>query len=511
MGVPVCLILAFLSLSAQTLEEEVLQIKYFRYQSLYRSRVDNTVPLDQRRLLSDLNLSLKEAFWEKDYISAEVLLDEALALVLSLPETMGGPDSLAPATAEKPSVEWESAVLGGMEYSQYDSVSDWRSFPAWSPYTQVETELKFPLLGLPTVLSGYVKYNHEKSITFNQYTETGHTGRKWGFQVRNDLLFSHEQDTSLTDYLENNAETELRYNVGPRLSLINRNTVNLRQYTAEDSSSNYNYAINYNKTYMRFGDPEGLNLDGGFEHEYRFSTLDRDNNYQEFTGLLLVDKYFGWTNRVSVGSEHNYRRYTHPNDTSYFINDYLETLIYAEGVLTFLTRYRAKLAIAQEFRIYQLNSLYSPDTHVGRIVPGLALDLFGFLTLGCNLHYEQGYFSHPDSSDSIAQDYANGEDYHALALELTLDIFLTGHLFLNLSDKFELREYRNPEKSMLNQDARTNSFVIFLTWTILPWLELSVTTFDDLENTEKKTIETIKVPASESVLKNYSAELVFKF
>jgi hypothetical protein len=490
------------------LDEELFKTRLYQYQLVRATTIDTALHAAFLPLLAEYENSFSQALTANDLALARLYLDQARELLDSLSTQ---PDSLAPPADDTvfsvpviqavDSLVWKRFVSAGLEYSQYDTIGD------FTPALTAGSTLHLPaFLTMTCDASGHIKYRRQKNW---EYYFSGAAARSCGplsLRLSNDFMRDDEQDSLIRDYNEDRLELTAAFPLFSRVTLSDRQTLATRWYDREDSS-NYNYILAGNRPSLRCRLPLGIDLDAAGAFEQRSSRLDQRNDYHQYAALATVEKSFGWENRVRLEHESRYRDYQRPPDSArQYGNDYGEHASALDITWKLADRWSTKLGGDYNRLAYRTHGMYNPDITVAHAAPGLLWEPLENRAVGLFLHYTVTSCRTP-LADSLAQQYAAGEEYHAWGVEVTGDYFLMDKLLFSAADKYEVRTYSHPDLSSVNQNTANNSLIVFLTWTITPAWSFSVNTFFDDESLESSAT----VGAEKYRMQNYSAELTYTF
>ena len=443
---------------------------------------------------------------EGDYETGLLLLDSASAIAKSS-------TSKAPSFAESSETQllpvrnkpagrwsWKPGVVTGVDFWRQEFElgfsGDASSFyeSSWNPFFGLRMRGSYEgpsLRSFETYVLGKVSRDY--------YSGEATVRGLFGSLQRSHFLFDNRFE--VTDYrkalslryLENRTNLQAGVELARNFVFLSGNELRIRNY-ANQSVLYPNYFQNL--TYGGFQYTSGLStrLTGQYGYGIRKHSRYPEDDFREHRIEASVYQSTAVNSSISFQSIWRDRKYVHGNvDTSYQ-NSFQEEYFRADFRFGLSRNVSFDLQGDFTLRQHATASLYTPDFVDVRANPRFLLRLIGDLQLGLGYLFTLRVYKQDiirtttpvlTADAAASQQYLGYEDYFSHGASVSLELFRLGSFMLSLTDQFELRTYPNSPTNAIDgfglyTDRAINSILMFLSWQIVPQMDLSLmVNFDD--------------------------------
>lgn len=476
---------------------EIARLRVQRWLVKHRAQSQSATYRNIAAILREAEAFARDA----DYVSAEVLLDAALELIVAdTPSELRAQTSTLFVPASSPLAwQWRREVLAGLDLSRLEynlgnddldlSYADFQQRSVQdhaNPFAGARLQLArnggatWDFHGL-TLLKTSRDY-HSGTLEFSAQNALA---QATNWRVENRLEGTSYRDTSGLRYWQNTSLLQGAVKLGEHVRVEVGDEFRMRSYASERAFSP-NYLHNEIGVGAIYSPGFATRLQARYEYGVRSHPRFPQDDYREHRIEANVSQ--NTLASTSVFVQNIWRRRIYPLGVpdSTFQNTFQEEFLRADLTVGLSERAALRLEGDLTLRQYETPSVFTPDFLNARLNPKLQFKIWRDLQASVGyLFLLQAHGTQPRAGDSqLAGVSGFYEDYYANGLTVGVDLFSTGGLLLSMSHTFEVRIYPDsPAHDEVlfnpNPDRNNNSFLFFLSWQIDPnWQVNAIANFD---------------------------------
>ncbi|MBD3289059.1 hypothetical protein GF337_09665 [candidate division KSB1 bacterium] len=444
--------------------------------------------------LDEMKSQISDLITEDKYDQANILLESAMDLIMSIQEKYNADQALAGMGISEPEnppavppVQWTSEITIGSDLWQqefemaivdYDSTLSEKTA---NPFSQLKVAVDWSRPLWDAGINGLVKNSRDYLATDLDARAERRFDEIAAVRLQNRFESTHyKREIDLT-YWQNriSAEAELA-DLGP-VSLDTENEFTIRKNTPQSSGYSDYYQYQF-RTKGSYSGGNRLSLYADYQLEDRRHPSFYEKDYLE---QQVGFSYFGLLSlklNASFNTTYTYRDYRSALvDTSFYI-DYEEIHSQINGFYRLGNRFAIRFRSDFEFRHHAMTTMYASNYLEIEAQPAVVFNFSDYSSIELGYVYTNRDYDLPSRSANI---YFMEEDYYSHGISLSLDIFRLNRFMLNVTEIYSFKRYPNSAANdidvfTLYTDRNINSLIGFFSWNISAnWILSVFANWDD--------------------------------